>query len=734
MPDQADNKDNKSPGEFRIRDQMPGQSTWSEGVSRPPKSERAAVLPRPVGPPPGGRVPIRKAGGADTFIQSVDFQKILKGLNQRKRLIMGITLACFALGLIGGLKAARVKYDSRSSLLYRSERQEQLLSSSGSTFTMKGMSRPTATSLIRRTSNMEQVVSNLNLSIRADELKWQVETKSEKNSQIVLLLVTGFPKKETAVRVANEVAAVAIADNAKFYRGQASSAAAQFHKQAESARLELAELNRKITDFQSSNRLIEPSADAKAFLDSITATAERLSNARIAYQSVLVRIQNYKQMIAGLASEVLRESFEDNPLKRRISNTEVALMEARTRYGADNPRVKQLEDEIKEMRRMIADKSFDQNREQVFQPNPVKTQFETELLKLEAERTVLQKNVEQLDGELKQIEQRYNYLPRQQLELSTLQQQRLAGEEMYKAMNKSEESAVMASQLDLADFEVLEPARDAVSNHSPLALGLPLLALIMGLVGSLVLAVLLEFMDPFLKTRKQAEGAYTVPLAPDIPRMAGLDTESAATLYLPVCRHVYDRWQRWKVESPCVTLGISSTVAGEGKSSLAYHVAKYCALLGFKTAILDFDAKDNSWLASSSFKAGLEVYLRDKAEWSDVTATVDGVTAMKVLNPTSDLLELMNSSAMARLLETVRSRFDLVIIEGPGVAEDESALFLAGFVDRDIFVIGSPVSSKAAVDAAFLRMEERHVRPSLLVLNMVASEYSSQNLSGMAGS
>jgi uncharacterized protein involved in exopolysaccharide biosynthesis len=657
------------------------------------------------------------------MLKGVDFQKLLKGLFRRKKLIAGMTVVCLVVGLLGAIKASRVKYDSRSSILYRNERQQQLLSSSGSLYTMKGMTRPTATSLIQRRSNMEQVVKTLNLPMKAEELAWQVDIKSEKNSQIILLQVTGFPRAGMAIQVANEVAAVAIADNAKFYRNQAISAAAQFLAQAEAARSELEGLNRKIADYQATNRLIEPSADAKAFLDSITVTSERLSNARIAYQSMLIRIQNYRQMIGGLSSEVLRESFEDNPLKRRISNTEVALMEARTHYGPDNPRVKQLEDEIKEMRRMIADKSFDQNREQVFQPNPVKTQFETELMKLEAERTVLQKGVEQLESELKSIEERYKYLPRQQLELSSLQQSRMAVEEMFKAMKKSEENALSASRLDLADFEILEPARDEVAHRSVLAFVLPVLATLLGLFGGLVLAVLLELMDPFLKTRRQVEGAYVVPLAPEIPRQAVLDAGNAPALFLPVCRQIFDRWQRWAAESPCSTLCVVSQGGGEGKSSLAYHVGRYCHSLGFKTIILDFDCRDNVWLAASGARKGLEAYLRGEAEWLDVLGDAGGPASMKVGAPTLDLLELMNTPVMARLWETVKSRYDLVLVEGPGIMEDESSVFLAGLADRIIYVIGSTVSPKSAVDAAFLKMEEHHVRPSLLVLNLALPEF-----------
>jgi hypothetical protein len=108
-------------------------------------------------------------------------------------------------------------------------------------------------------------------------------------------------------------------------------------------------------------------------------------------------VGNYKKLIAQLPNEVLSQSLEDNPIKRRIANAEVALMEARTRYGADNPRVLLMEDSLREMRKTMTSESYNDNRERVYVENPVKREFETELLKLEAEKQVLEQSVQKIE-------------------------------------------------------------------------------------------------------------------------------------------------------------------------------------------------------------------------------------------------------------------------------------------------------------------------------------------------
>ena len=453
-------------GGFSVRDQFAGKG----GLLRPSvpatavRSGKVSLPSRPPRDP--SQPPIRNRITLENAAKSLDWRKILSGVARRAWLIGSVTAGLGALGILGGIHASRTVYECRTSLLYRAERQKQMLSAAGSTFTSKGLSRTTAVSMLRRNRNLEQVRAALHPPLTIDEMRWSIQTKSDKGSDIVLLIFTNAPTKEVALNVLNELSRVALNDNAAFYRSQAEQVAEAFRAQSRSAKKELDRLTETLAAYQASNRLIEPSADAQAFLTSVAVAAEKLSAARIAYESQTTRIANYRQLIAGLPDEVLRESLEDSPLKRRISNTEVALMEARTKYGTDNPRVRTLEEEIKEMRRLMTDKEYNQTRERVFEPNPTKKLFATELLRLEAELTILEQNMKRVEAERAAVEQRFAFLPRQQIEVANMQQQRKATEELYRAMEKTADNAAMAANLDMGDFEVLEPARGAAASRS----------------------------------------------------------------------------------------------------------------------------------------------------------------------------------------------------------------------------------------------------------------------------
>ena len=708
------NSDDPKP-EFSIRDQFAGRPDALATSAPPPGSPTpGASSPRPA---PAGQPPLRRPVTAENLVQHIDWIKLARGVLRRAWLIGLLTLAAAAVGVTGAVLAGRPKYEARTSLLYRSEHQKDTLASAGSSFAVRGLGRTTAMSLLRRTTNMETIRTTLKLSMAAEELRWHLETKSEKNSEIVLLSVSKMPSQELAVKVANEAARVALADNRDFYRAQAGQAAQQFLQQTRLARQEIETLSEQLTTFQTSHRLLEATADTKAFLDSLATISERLSTARIADESQRVRIENYRKIIAELPDETLREAFEDNPLKRRLSNTEVALMEARARYGPDNPRVQTLEDEIKELRRALAGKTFDENRERVYEPNPTKRLFKDELLKLTTEKIVLERTVQQVMDEMAMVEKKYAYLPQQQLELAGFIQRRSAAMDMCQALEKSANNARIAAELDLCDFELLEPSRSAEVSHSKVAMLLPILALVAGFIGGTVLSLALELLDSKVRTVRQIELAYSVPCLAAVAKSDAADLEDA---FLPMCRELYARWgQPASAADGAQLLAVLSAQTGEGKSTLAFQIARYWAGLGVKTAYLDFDAAANSVLRPPATLRGIEEYLADRVAWESVSYIQNNVVCFKIQSPVGDLPERLRCKAMARLLETLRAGYGCVVVDTPAVLEGRSAEILALAADRALWVIAAAQTERTAVNLAFDDLERAGVRPMGIVLNFV---------------
>jgi capsular polysaccharide biosynthesis protein len=648
------------------------------------------------------------------MMKLIDWAQLVRGLLRRSWLIILLVVAATAVGVLGSIKYGQVQYEARASLLYRTKNQKQVPSVSGSQLVIRELARNTAVSLLRRTANLETVLTNLNVSMRPEELGWRVGTQSEKQSEIILLRVEYLPSAKLAISMANELARVALEDNRNFYQSQARQFAEQSERLASEAAKTLEISRDQLTAFQTAHQMLEVAADTKAFLDSMGAISERLHLAKNAYDSQLVRIENYKKMISKLPEEVLSQAFEDNPIKRRIANTEVALMEARTKYGADNPRVLLMEDNLKEMRRTMNSKSYDETRERVYVANPVKREFETELLRLEAERQVLEQTVQQVEKQLAEVEKRYANLPKLQLDLAGFLQRHTSAQAQVLNFQTAAHEARMAVSLDMADFEILEPARSATAVRSKIARVLPVLFFVVALFGGIVLCLLLEFLDPRLKTTRQVEQAYTIPCLATIPIIRSVPLAEA---FLPVCRALYQRLAVLAPKEGALSLSILSAGAGEGKSTLGFLLARYWAGLGVSTAYLDFDVAPNPLLHPPANLAGLDDYLAGQATWDVISFKQDNVVCFKRLEDVGDLPERLHGTAMRRLMDTLSAQYGCVIIDTPACGVDESAPLLARLTGYPIFVIKASDVPRATVNTALDDLERVGVRPLGIVLN-----------------
>lgn len=708
---------------FSVRDQFAGTETAHVSSNTDEKNEASPdVLPVTrihEGAASTPQVPLRRPVTPENMMKMIDWSHLARGVGRRAWLIVVFMAVGVFLGLYGRERMGKPKYEARASILYRADRQKQALSSPGTGVSINGLARATVTSLLRRAGNLEQVITNLNLNMTTEELGWRVQTKSDRNNEILLLHVEAMPTPELAIATVNEVVKVGLDDNVNFYRKQALQLAEQFKEQYDEASTEVTRAREALIAYQTQHQLLEVNAEAKAFLDSMGAVNERLRSAQIARDSQAVRIANYIRLIEELPAEVLRESFEDNPLKRSIANSEVALMEARTRYGPKNPRVLQMEDSIREMRQTMAGQTFDETRERVYVRNPAKQELEMEMLRFEAEQQVLNLAVTQIEKQAIELKDKYKHLPVQQLELAALHQAKTAAEALALDLGRSMANAHRTAEIDLGDFESLEPARTAIASQGKLVVLLPVLAVGLCSFAGLGLCLVLALLDPKLKAAGQIERLYTIPCLGTIPISRDAATVSAA--FLPVCRALFQRISGIPTTDGARVFSVLSACHGDGKSVLAFQTARYWSALGIKTAYLDFDASPNPWLHPVKDQAGIEDYLAGRASWEDVLFMQEDITCFKCKRKTEDLPERMHGKIMRRFIETLRAQYGCVIIEAPAwLVEETSARMLAQMTDLSVWIADSTLSTRPVLNQACESLDRAAIRPIGIILNRVS--------------
>jgi capsular exopolysaccharide synthesis family protein len=166
---------------------------------------------------------------------------------------------------------------------------------------------------------------------------------------------------------------------------------------------------------------------------------------------------------------------------------------------------------------------------------------------------------------------------------------------------------------------------------------------------------------------------------------------------------------------------ITSAVSGEGKTSLATHLAGSLARAGYKTLLVDADLRRPALdrLFDLPSGPGLSELLRGEI---GITAAVQASHVPDLWVMPAGRWNVLTSRALARgglqpILDQLRRQYECVIVDSSPLLLTADALSIAKNVDGVLFAIMHDVSRLPRVQAAYQRLEALGVRILGAVVN-----------------
>ena len=153
------------------------------------------------------------------------------------------------------------------------------------------------------------------------------------------------------------------------------------------------------------------------------------------------------------------------------------------------------------------------------------------------------------------------------------------------------------------------------------------------------------------------------------------------------------------------SLLITSAGENEGKSTLAAQLAERSVNAGLVTLLIDADLRNPtlSRMFDRPDSVGLANVLRGELLAEEAISTVAEAGGFHFLPAgliRDDLSRLLQSDRLARLLESARESFDLVLIDSPPVLPVADALTIGQWVDGAILTVRHKVSRLPLVERA----------------------------------
>ncbi|MGE9271419.1 MAG: GumC family protein [Verrucomicrobiales bacterium] len=232
-------------------------------------------------------------------------------------------------------------------------------------------------------------------------------------------------------------------------------------------------------------------------------------------------------------------------------------------------------------------------------------------------------------------------------------------------------------------------ARGQVSPNVKLNLAL---GAVVGIVFGVGIAFLLEYLDTSVKTLEDVERYLQVPVLAVIPKDVGVlykqsgmspDSEAYRILRTNI------EFNRKNPEDNAIT--VVSGGAGEGKSTTLVNLAYICAQGGYTTLMIDADLRRPRLhtFFDINNSVGLTNYLTTDLVLEDVIlqTPVDNLYFMPSGILPADAAGILNSRRMSELIQDVKQRFDLVLIDSPPILGVSDASVLASEVDLTMIVV-----------------------------------------------
>jgi capsular exopolysaccharide synthesis family protein len=301
-----------------------------------------------------------------------------------------------------------------------------------------------------------------------------------------------------------------------------------------------------------------------------------------------------------------------------------------------------------------------------------------------------------------------------------------------KALRAREQQLALISSLQIGEAQVVQPALEPTSPSSPLTVRNGVLGLLVGLVLGVALALLREGFDRRLKDVESLEEAFGAPVLAAVTDMS--DAEAATESF----RILRARLRYFSVDRNIRTVLVTSAVAGEGKTTVASHLAQAAAALhGSRVLLVEADLRRGNLASVLDVKRspGLVQVLSGE---SDLHSAIQRLKRFSdgdqegSSEPSFDVLvagatppnatEMLESQSMVALLARASADYDLIIIDTAPLLLVADAMPLLRSVSGVLAVASVGSTKRDALQ--FLGSQLREVNAP--VLGLVANRVLSQ--------
>jgi capsular exopolysaccharide synthesis family protein len=321
----------------------------------------------------------------------------------------------------------------------------------------------------------------------------------------------------------------------------------------------------------------------------------------------------------------------------------------------------------------------------------------------------------------------FRSLPETEQNLIRIERQFTLSENLYTYLQEKRAEAAITKASNTVNNKIIEPATGGF-KITPKPLQNYTVAFLIGILFPLILIFLKEIFRTKIEDLKFLERRLRIPILSTIllnrtdnnlvvlnQGKSGI-SEGFRSLRANL-KYVLQRDDK-------ITIMVTSTISGEGKTFCAVNLASVYSLTGKKTVLLGCDMRKPKIFGDFQIenKKGLSTFLSGESnDWKEVISP-SGYENLDILvaGPTPpNPAELLLSVRFTALVEELKKEYDVIIMDTPPVGLVSETLDLLNHVDLTLFVFRQNYSQRTFIDSLNTLKGTKNLKSIYAVFNGV---------------
>ncbi|WP_376694364.1 GumC family protein [Wenzhouxiangella sp. EGI_FJ10409] len=560
----------------------------------------------------------------------------------------------------------------------------------------------------------------------ANALRSRISVQRVEESRLVDVSVRAFDP-QLAQQLAN-----AVVENYRQMtmqrRYDSGSEAREFlQEQLQDMRIQLERADQALMDFARDKNV----ADLEDLLDRARSAIDRFSDRKNEIDEELVQLESWKNLIEQGRTEHLDPIVNSES----VDQLEDRLVEARSEYAELSQRFQDSYPEVQEVLNRIERLEAELAAEKEQMVEGILGRYEN-----------LQAQAESLDEAIDERESRMLALNEQAVQYNILQREFETNRELYDGLLQRMKEIGVASGIQENNITLIEEAMAAGAPFKPNVPRNLAMALVIGLMAGVGLALVLEFLDSSIRRVEDIERLVDRPVLGMVPlvklRQKESDSDKKARDNERIVSHysavhpnssVSEAFRSLRTslmfstpEGLPRTIMLTSSGMGEGKTTTAVNLATVLAQNGSRVLLIDADLRkprihrDFNLFRSPGLTNRIALSDNEGRDHSAIHAThVPDMFIMPSGSATPSPAEMLSSERLAKVLDSCRRAFDYIIMDAPPTLGLADSMILARQVDGVVVVARAARTGKENFRVAMKRLAQVKAPVLGVVLNGV---------------